>query len=450
MIFPEEFYTRYRSNNSQIGASLSDSYVRTNYSGTVSDPWKVASTVQNGSTYTNAELETMYDVEDPEWKKKWLKGIATVNPMEYTSTSFIRGNGNYHVRRINRNGTSPNYYYSGFQNLGTIRCGDSYASNDWNYPSIPAVDDSVIAEAITEAWSKVSLTDTLALATAAEMSKTLEFLLSTMRRVWKIYRALRKLDIKVLKGELHPKELAQRYMEARYALRPLAYELRNTCSAMAEKVPARFSTFRAFKADLVTVQTPNFFCRQTAGDYRLDGTAWANRSLEVRSGVLTMVEQFGAFQRFGTADILQTTWELVPFSFIVDWFFQVGKLISAWAPKIGLKTLASWYVVDDTTTLSVTIETGTSLAGGYNYQNFYNRYGTYSKVIRSKYRVPNPDRPVLPSFNVKLNKLKLLDLGIIATGLYNSWFNRRGFKTRPRNNSGYAWFDDGVKTIFRD
>jgi len=443
MVFPEEVYTRYRQNNTQLGASLSDASVKTYYSGTVSDPWRITSTVNEGGSFINNELETMYDVEDPEWRKRWQRhGIATVNPMEYTSTSFNRGVGNFHVRRINRYGTSPNYYYSGSQNLGTVRCGDSDASSAWNYPAVPAIDDSIIAEAITEAWSKVSLTDTLALATAAEMSKTLEFLISIFRRAWKIFRALKKFDVKALKGELNPKELAQRYMEARYALRPLMYEVRNTLEAVADKAPLRYSTFRAFKADLAIVTTPNFDARTVANDYSLTGTAQANRSLEVRSGVLAFVKRFGALERFGTADILQTAWELIPFSFIVDWFFQVGKLVSAWSPKIGLETLASWYVVDDTTILSVTIETSTSLATGYNYTNFYNRSGSYSKVIRSKYRVPNPDRPVLPSFNLKLNKLKLLDLGIIATGLYNAWFNRKGVKSPAKTNYGYAWFDD--------
>lgn len=442
MLFPEQPYTRYRFQTLSLGINPSYAYVNTQYAGTPSDPWKVASTTNYSGSQQAYMSETMHDVETPEYLKEWAKGIATVNPMEQTQKSYIRGTGYYFVKRINRSSSQP-YYYTGGQSYGTNGIGDNHLTTSWNYPSENiAVDDSIIAEAIQEAWSKVSLQDTMALATAAELNKTLDFLLSSIRRVWKIYRTLRRFDLKALKGEIKPKELAQRYMEARYALRPIAYDIRNTLEATANKVPAKYTTFRGFKADIASNTYTDFVCREVSGDYRLTGTATAERSLEVRSGVLTMVTGFNAFARWGCGDILQTTWELVPFSFIVDWFFQVGKLIASWAPKIGLKTLASWYVVDDTTTLSVTAETGTSLASGYNYINTYNRQGTYSKVLRTKYRIPNPDRPILPSCNVRLNNLKLLDLSIIATGLYNSWFNRKGFKTRPKTNYGYAFYDD--------
>jgi len=443
MKFPEALYTRYRFQTVDVG-SHGYQYNYTVYAGTTSDPWRITSVTPYSGTLIDYKTMQMHDVESPDWRKIWTRhGLATVNPMESVDTTFYRGVGAYHYRRINRSSSTP-YTYSGHQGLGTNGVGDSHLTASWNYPSAESltVDESIIAEAITEAWSKVSLSDTMALATAAELSKSLDFLLSAFGRVWKIYRALRKFDLKALKGEISPKELSQRYMEARYALRPMAYDINNTVSALADKAKLRYQTFRAFKADMASATFPNFLLRSVAGDYKIEGTAQAARSLEVRSGVLTFLKRFGSFERWGVGDILQTGWELVPFSFIVDWFCQVGKLISAWSPKVGLDTLASWYVVEDTTTLSVTAETGTSLATGYNYQNYYNRYGTYSKVIRSKYRVPNPDRPVLPSFNVKLNKLKLLDLGIIVAGLYNSWFNRKSFKTRPKTNYGYAWFDD--------
>lgn len=455
MLFPLQPYTRDRTSTEKYGAPMSYSYTNTQWAGTPSDPWKVTGTTNYGASFDNWWVHEMHDVESPNWKELWRHGIATVNPMEHCSVFYFRNTGNYLMKRVNRSSTQP-YYYTGHQNSGTNVIGDSYASNSWNYPSQPSIDDSIIAEAIQEAWSKVSLQDTMALATAAELSKTLDFLLSTMRKVWKIYRSVRKLDVlgvaasvsNLTKKQISSitktsvKEVANAYMEARYALRPLMYDIRNTMEAVADKVPAKYTTFRAYKADIAEVTDSNFLLREVTGDYRMTGTSVANRSLEVRAGVLTMVEAFNAFARWGCGDILQTAWELVPFSFIVDWFFQVGKLISSWAPKIGLRTLASWYVVDDMTTLSVTAVTGTSLASGYNYINIYNRSGTYSKVIRNRYRLPNPDRPILPSCNIRLNNLKLLDLSIIGTAIATSWFGRKTVKSRPKTNYGYAWFDD--------
>lgn len=443
MLFPLNPYTRSRTQTITSGENPSYSYVNTQYSGTTSDPWRVISTTSYSGSQQGYVKEEMHDCETPEWRKLFAqRNLATVNPYEHERIFFNRGVGSYHTRRINRS-ASPPYTYSGSQNLGTTGIGDSHLSNSWSYPTQPSVDDSVIAEAITEAWSKVTLRDTMILATAGELHKTLSFIISIFGRLLKIVRALRKLDVKALAGELSPKELAQRYMEARYAIRPMMYDVKTNLEAFANKVPARYTTFRGFKAEIVgPTYDHNFLCRAVVNDYELWGTSEVTRTLEVRSGVLTMVKEIGAFVRFGSFDIIQSAWELVPFSFIVDWFFQVGKLISMWSPKVGLDVLASWYVVTDTTTLSVTAETGISKATGYNYTNFYNRQGVYSKVLQNKYRMPNPDRPILPVCNVRLNKLKLLDLGIILTGLANAWFGGKARKSKPRANYGYAWFDD--------
>lgn len=422
-----------------LPGSTSWRYTTTNYGGTVADPWKITSQTPVSGAFSQRELSEMHDVETPGWRNLWLKGIATCSPYEREITTFNRGAGSYTVRRINRLGTSPNYYYSGFTHLGTYAVGDSESSTDWAYPSVPAVDNSIIAEAITECWAKVHLNDNLVLAQIWELNKSLGFLVDTFRRVWKIFRALRKFDLKALYGEIKPKELAQRYMEARYAIRPMAYDVRNTLKALADKCPARYATFRHYRESLASDEG-TIICRAVAGDYRIDGHYTANRSMEVRVGVLTFVEAYDSAVRFGTFDIFQSAWEVIPFSFIVDWFWNVGKVIAAWSPKIGLKTLASWYVVKDITYLSVTAESGTSLKSGYNYTNTYSRTGDYSKTISKKYRIPNPDRPILPDCNIKLNNLKLLDLGVIAAGIYAAW-TKKPIRRKGSSNKGYAWFD---------
>lgn len=271
MLFPLTPYTRSRTQTIPFGSNPSYAYINTQYSGIVSDPWRVVSTTSYSGAQQGYLVDEMHDCETPDWKKRWAQWhLATCHPMEQQQIFYNRGVGSYHVRRINRSGTPPNYTYSGSQNLGTNGIGDSYVSNSWSYPAQPSVDGSVIAEAITEAWNKVSLKDTLVLVTAGELTKTLNFVISTLGRVLRIIRALKKLDMKVLKGELSPKELAQRYMEARYAIRPMAYDIRNTLAAFSDKVPPKYLTFRAFKASITgPTSTDNFLCRRVAGDYEL-------------------------------------------------------------------------------------------------------------------------------------------------------------------------------------
>lgn len=132
----------------------------------------------------------------------------------------------------------------------------------------------------------------------------------------------------------------------------------------------------------------------------------------MRAGVLTSIEVFQGIAALGLTEPLESIWEMIPFSFILDWWFNIGKWIASWSPNIGIKTLASWVVVTDTTTLTSTVETGTI----YNPANYLNQIeiaGSYSRVLVQKYRLPNPDRPLLPTYSINMNWFKSLDLGLI-------------------------------------
>lgn len=65
--------------------------------------------------------------------------------------------------------------------------------------------------------------------------------------------------------------------------------------------------------------------------------------MSVRSGVLyehkmTLLDRAG----YGLHNIPSVAWELVPYSFVVDWLFNFGDLIEAVTPKVGVKVLAEW------------------------------------------------------------------------------------------------------------
>jgi len=48
---------------------------------------------------------------------------------------------------------------------------------------------------------------------------------------------------------------------------------------------------------------------------------------------------------FSWESIPITAWELIPFSFVVDWFVNFGDYIQALTPKLGIKGLSSWTTV---------------------------------------------------------------------------------------------------------
>jgi hypothetical protein len=280
----------------------------------------------------------------------------------------------------------------------------------------PTVDVSyLIQKAVTQAWSNIDTSEVLSLVSIAESKKTVLSLASILWRLVKILKAAKNLRFKELKAELSRKELAQRWMELRYALRPLYYETHQIINAITYegKNTDRF-TFRGHASDSSSEDVSRAHAN---GDLRFNLRAIADREVSVRSGVLTHIETINKLNVWGLTKVAESAWELVPYSFVVDWILNVGQTIGSWTPEMGVTSLASWYVVTDTTyrhtwidgpvnfvecaTPSVECVASLSTPGR-------------TKLTVSKYRVPNPKRSILPSFSIRLDAAKLLDLVVMG------------------------------------
>lgn len=101
---------------------------------------------------------------------------------------------------------------------------------------------------------------------------------------------------------------------------------------------------------------------------------------------------------------LQTGWELIPFSFVLDWFVSVGKALSA----ISFLSLAPTYVASAGQYVKITrsyrydMGNWSTGCGGVNYQE-----GTCEAEL--SVRQPTYVSPI-PRLKLRLNSLKILDL----------------------------------------
>jgi hypothetical protein len=64
---------------------------------------------------------------------------------------------------------------------------------------------------------------------------------------------------------------------------------------------------------------------------------------KVRAYVLYEVEAglSAVLNDFGVLDFPASAWELIPFSFVVDWFIPIGDWIQAATPKLGVHVITS-------------------------------------------------------------------------------------------------------------
>lgn len=69
-----------------------------------------------------------------------------------------------------------------------------------------------------------------------------------------------------------------------------------------------------------------------------EGTAKAT------TGGLVVITSFNSVerQRLGMANPASVAWEVVPFSFVVDWMFSVGNVVGAWTDLIGTRIISGF------------------------------------------------------------------------------------------------------------
>lgn len=78
------------------------------------------------------------------------------------------------------------------------------------------------------------------------------------------------------------------------------------------------------------------------------GSVDCQRELAINSGVIyevvprTQADELAAQFQLGSSAVLPTAWEIVPFSFVADWFFNVGDWLSANNLPPGVTVLGNW------------------------------------------------------------------------------------------------------------
>jgi len=283
-------------------------------------------------------------------------------------------------------------------------------------PDLSSTIESLRQQALTTAHSNASSGEMQTLVTAAESGKTVNSLADILGRAIRILKAARRLDLKRVAGELNPKELADRYMELRYALRPLVYDANDLLAALEES--------RSYKNSRQTYRGYGRYSNSYEDDFPLgnytdaSGTICRTCSVEVdvRCGVLADVVTSGV-SIWGADQLAETAWEITPFSFIADWFWNIGEKIAAFSPSAGVRELASWSTtivkLDQRNWLDSITSTKNSEV--YDLANSLTHSGQKTRKIKTVTRVADPNLSIYPQVKLRVDGLKLLDLAIIVS-----------------------------------
>lgn len=267
----------------------------------------------------------------------------------------------------------------------------------------------------SEAWN-VTSTDMAAYApenysdivqeAAAKIYNTGHDTLTCIAELASLQRMFRSTLKRLLRLEFPPystRKLASDWLAYRYGWRTLMYDIQDISAAIESlnNYRNRYSE----KAGTTTTFTERSTSSLVKAHYTLTTDVESKVTIGVRGSVVADIE-VPAFQ----FNPLSTAWELIPFSFIVDWFYSVGTALSAMS-FLSLQTdyqASVGYQINVERKLESYIsDFGPTYSGGSEWQT-----GNCEAMLRD--RVP-ATIPKLPHMTLKLSPFKIFDLLAIFT-----------------------------------
>jgi hypothetical protein len=377
------------------------------------------------------EYSVMWDVEIPNFTKRKAAGevffngmysenlTASVTPATYAADYAYRGDPDYCV---------------GKAYIPTLVAPITSSSSTTTGPAL--IDaflqqfDTERGIAVAKAWANVDETELLAYATIGELPETVKWLGDLYRRgigIVKFFtskKARLKYEFrsKKVSGQDQRDAMSNMWLELRYAVRPLLFEMEQLIAALESEGSPPRQTARGYneKEDTSSSDVELYL----GSKYYIDAITVVQRQSVYRAGVLYDINLDGKNWAavLGLDQPLETIWELTRLSFLLDWFFNVGTLIAAWTPNANLNPLGSWVTETHTFTYSSFYSGFKRVITDPNWDCFptHTAPGILKATHEIKRRVITPERPMLPTIKINLDWAKIVDIAAIARSFYRA------------------------------
>nr|UJQ85095.1 MAG: hypothetical protein 1 [Leviviridae sp.] len=331
------------------------------------------------SGYTQIKEESVASISVPNYKKRSAQGEIFNNPfsrslLELSSTQIDTGwvsserwSTAVSIVRGDKWGGQP--YAVSCSSFAITRSRsllcvppEFLAALKSNIPTL----DAGAQSAINNAFGNIQQGEVDLLVMAAEGKKTLQHLLSTVQRFTALVSAIRRRDIsklcpktykKMKKGAFDGAGGAKQmfedaWMEARYAWLPLVFDAVGMFNIVTGNVTDR-QTFRASSNDH-GVNDLDFTVVTSAGPMKFTGSVTSIAG--ARAGVLTeKLMNSPLAQHLSVFNIATMVKEVIPFSFVLEWFINLSGLLYTLNPNPILRPLAAWCTVKDLATFQGTL-----------------------------------------------------------------------------------------------
>lgn len=392
-----------------------------------------------GGVYSDTtKTESMTDSVSPGYFYKRKRGLfLPINSM--THTKYSKDISTSSLIRWKQSYTSYPYSTSGY----FVHEGEAALAYMWNYTtawptwsgSVPSwpTESALVTEALANARSQGF--DLLTF--VAEWHKTVDLIRNfqsrTLLRAERVAQSLKPSRFKQRDWDStngNPelvKAFAETWLEGRYGWRILAYDIDAINGALQKLNSMRSGLVRGYATDTnsatrvvanhTTPQQIGLKRTPTSGANYVRGSGSVSQRLERKLRAGSILE--AVVEDILSVDPLVTAWEVIPFSFILDWFANIGSIVEAYSPFATESLLASW--VSKTETLE-TSSTFTPLSGlvsalnkTYTLETGSTCVASISSEVYDRYSVTASANL---SFKLNVDALKLTDLYSIAVSRY--------------------------------
>jgi len=282
---------------------------------------------------------------------------------------------------------------------------------------VPSLDeDRLMNLAATKALSDSNGKSAQGLVIAAEMQKTLDTLRHPLKASFTALRNIPKILRQKGSGNIPLGQLknvasgaSNQYLTWFYGLRTIMFDIEDIQKALSKKISDRV-TGRGFQDDSTfSIDVVPCFSSQP---YQADLTFRYDELVEFRAGALVQLDVVPSLSDnlgFSLRKVPEAAWELLPWSFVVDWFVNVGDSIGALQAAMLNKFLAQWITRKRTLKFTNTVSNFAFLPAYTNWVVNQPCVDTEMVVVEMYDRFPtNLGKYVLPTLQLSLKKVPTL------------------------------------------
>lgn len=184
--------------------------------------------------------------------------------------------------------------------------------------------NSKLSDAVSDSFSGFDLLTNL-----AEAPESLELIIAALKLALRPIQGIKSLVEKHKKARARGKsakeanaEISSQWMQYRYGIMPIVLSIMDAIELL-DKAFDEFHTSRAFSVQSVNLDSrpfihtsESYFYKRMQGTFRISAVGKA-RYNDFRTRLSDLI----------TSNLFLTAWELIPMSFVIDWFVNVGDVI---------------------------------------------------------------------------------------------------------------------------